>query len=126
MEVIFRTWIKKTNRYDYWGIGDVNNDGATCTFPSGDIIKGNHEQYTNQKDVKGTKLFVGDIVKDEFGCLGIVKFEVLRFALPTMYIEWQDGDITGFQCAAHCDIEKIGTVNENPELNFLKGETDDN
>lgn len=73
-------------------------------------------QFVGYCDIHNSHIFTGDIVKSDFDTLGVVKFGVLFTGYPSYYIEWNDGDLTGFEDSAHCDIEIIGNIFDNGEL----------
>ena len=73
-------------------------------------------QFTGVTDINKKELFEGCIVKSEFNAIGIIEFGLCHYFIEGYHIKWNDGDITGFKDSAHCDIEKIGNIYENPEL----------
>ena len=114
--------------------GDWNEDGEKRNFtmissdalafsefePLVDLMKDipDHSymlQYTGIKDIKGEKIFKGWILKDEHGNVGVVLWRNLR-GYPCFCVEWEDGDITGFEDSAHLDYTVIGNIFEKPEL----------
>lgn len=114
-------WVKGT-----WVYGDLNRSkisevdefSITVDFFESDIydvesynvFEDTVGQYTGLKDKNGKKIFEGDIIKNWFDEIGIVKYEQKRAAFvvnnwKNVYILWTNND-----------IEVIGNIFENPEL----------
>ena len=80
-------------------------------------------QDTGLPDIWSKYIFEGDILKDEFDSIGVVKWTIdskatkgLPYSCPAFVIEWNDGDITGFNDSAHLDYQVVGNIYDNIEL----------
>jgi uncharacterized phage protein (TIGR01671 family) len=73
-------------------------------------------QFACILDKNGKDIYEFDLLSDEDGHTGIVQWCELQ-GVAGFEIEWDDGDhCLIFDDAAHCDIEVIGNIFENPEL----------
>ncbi len=123
-EIEVRGWDKKRKEYNYepgvkrmedWLSPDINSLIEHCQKEENYIL----ELYTNRKDINNEKLFEGDIVKYDL-------YQTENYPPQIGIIKWDDyylrlgiSDIGGhFNIELRKDmwIEKIGTINENPEL----------
>ena len=91
------------------------------------VIEKTVGQYTGLTDKNGTKIFEGDIVKDEYGCVGVVEFGEGTFDSGIYrYYGWHTKDKCGkvdhnelYIYDEYNFFEIIGNIHDNPEL--LKG-----
>lgn len=75
-------------------------------------------QYTGLTDKNGKKIFEGDIVKNEYGYIGLIVMKACSY-----YIEWQSGNFSNDLYVFADTLEVIGNIHDNPEL--LKEADDD-
>lgn len=68
-------------------------------------------QYTGLTDKNGKKIFEGDIVKNEYGYIGLIVMKTCRY-----YIEWQSGNFSNDLYVFADSLEVIGNIHDNPEL----------
>lgn len=71
-------------------------------------------QYTGLNDKNVRKIFDGDILKNEYGYIGVVKWECCSFVL-----DWNSWNASRDLYVWSNSIEVIGNIFDNPEL--LKG-----
>lgn len=129
----FRAWLKDEKKMievkavDF----DENGDVFSVNYPEGKSYCGydrdNIElmQYTGLKDKNGTKIFEGDVVKDEKQRLFVIEYRFGGFNLiPLTFFSDEFSDefswnpMGDMQCAsfiADC-CEAIDNIYENPEL----------
>ncbi len=68
------------------------------------------EQCTGLKDKKGKLIYEGDILKDKYGALHPISWNVKGFYEADTFA------VAGFYNAIQEDMEVIGNIHENPEL----------
>lgn len=81
-------------------------------------------QYTGLTDKNGTKIFEGDIVKDEYGCVGVVEFGEGTFDSGVYrYYGWhtkdKDGTVDHNELYIYDEdnfFKIIGNIYNNPEV----------
>ena len=119
-EIKFRAWDGK--QFWYWGIGDINGDGSTCSFPSGTIAQQPQMQYTGLKDKNGVGIYEGDIISlaNNGEIYGVVIFDDgVEFGLPCFCIKSSEGHCENFFDSGdepRVWFEIIGNIYQNAEL----------
>lgn len=127
-EILFRG---RTEKGD-WCSGDAKTtkNGIEYIFPFGDfigikVIPETIGQFTGLTDKNGSKIFEGDIVKDEFGRIMEIVFRerFVKFAFKLIKItgkKWTNNFLyADMKEWFLCDIptvEVIGNIHDNPEL----------
>ena len=109
--VKFRTWDKENQRYLY--------DGLTKYL---DDEKYENELFTDLRDKDGTRIYVGDILKDSAGWHYVVKYTIkygfrLCAGIEDKGAELSEVEQSDYRLIA-CKI--VGNIHENPELLGVK------
>ena len=94
----------------------------TQSFECFDIDIDTLSEYTSLTDKNGTRIFEGDIVKQEFskfrqGTNGICEFHDSSFGLKIKDLGIEK--FLPFACICNATYEVVGNIHDNPEL--LKG-----
>ena len=125
MEKKFKVWMPVIGKMTYpMTIQDWIKNGVKPD--EGDVLdRCVFLQFTGKMDNENNEIYEGDKLLDEDFHIGIVKWTLdsfrtsgIPFQCPAFVIEWNDGDITGFNDSAHLDYKIIGNVNENPPNSF--------
>lgn len=108
----FRTWDKKSRRYLY--------DGLTKYL---DGEKYENESATDLRDKDGTRIYVGDILKDDVGWHYVVKYTIKYGFRLCANIEDKGTELYKVEQSNYRLVECkiVGNIHENPEL-LEKGE----
>lgn len=81
------------------------------------VIPSTVGQYTGSTDKNGKKIFEGDIVKNEYGYIGLIVMKACSY-----YIEWQSGNFSNDLYVFADSLEVIGDIHDNQELLNTEGE----
>jgi len=130
-EIKFRAWIKSLKKYFYIvGFCFEDKTGIRLwyfqkgilvnqSFAQDDVIL---EQYIERKDLNGKEIYVGDIIKNRIGEIGIVIFLSWKaFIGFEVKCTEQKGHYCGFSRMTGLwnDMEVIGNINEDKERSCL-------
>ncbi len=89
---------------------EYETDIEFSTYVEGEtVIPETIGQYTGLKDKNGTKIFEGDIAKDNYGNIYRIIFSDMGYFCAENYIFWEFITDLG-------EIEVIGNIHDNPEL----------
>lgn len=91
---------------------EVSTDSEIIIFDSFDSLI----QCTGIKDKNGKLIYEGDILKDKYGALHQISWNVKGFYEADIFA------VAGFYNAIQEDMEVIGNVYENPELLEMNNE----
>ncbi len=102
----FRAWNVIVYRYQYFdfhSLAKMEHDNIQWH-----ILE--FEQCTGLKDKNGKLIYEGDILKDKYGALHPISWNVKGFYEADTFA------VAGFYNAIQEDMEVIGNIHENPEL----------
>ena len=119
-EIKFRAWLVEEKTMYPWH-SEFFYDTSPVTSYSGSLEENENVllmQYTGLKDKNGVEVYEGDILKDECGFYGVVKYgshtdSDMREELTGFYIQVDDNQ---WHLGANCDYKVAGNIYENPEL----------
>lgn len=106
----------------FWGIGDLNDDGSSCVFPSGALVEEEQMMFTGIMDQFNEEIYCGDIVEVEGYGTAFVFWDdqVAGFRIKAIQ-EKTFKQTIGFEETESGELFVIGNIHENSDLLKIKG-----
>ena len=117
-EYKFRAWDEGLKEMLYFGLWNIDYNVDITIYNEDDIM-----QYTGLKDINGSEIYEGDIVKNPseegYPMRGLVFYNDGSFKVTSSHADITDKkvyDILDKNLIEDNNMEKIGNKYENPEL----------